>query len=228
MNHTRRPEVLLFDVNETLLDITSLEPFFERKFGRAEVLRTWFAELVLYSQTLTLAGRYQPFGKLAMAVLRMVAGNHGLVPGDDDMDEFRTLLGNMPAHADVVPALKRFQAAGFRLATLTNSAPAPSPTALEKAGISSFFEAHFSVDAVGVFKPHPATYAHAVQQLGVQPEQVCLVACHFWDTTGAQAAGCAGAFVSRPNNGILVAGGIPGPDFVARDLLDLADQLTGA
>lgn len=227
MNNAPRIRVLLFDVNETLLDITVLEPFFSRVFGQPEVLRTWFAELVLYSQSMTLAGLYEPFGNLAVAALRMVASNHGLSLGEDEVARFRSILGNLPAHPDVVPALKRFQDAGFRLATLTNSAPTPSPTALEKAGISHFFEAHFSVDTVGVFKPHPATYEHAVQQLAVKPEQVCLVACHLWDTIGAQAAGCSGAFVTRPNNSLLVADKVPRPDFVAHDLADLADQLTG-
>ncbi len=40
-------EVLLFDVNETLLDITRLEPMFERIFNDRSVLREWFAELIL-------------------------------------------------------------------------------------------------------------------------------------------------------------------------------------
>lgn len=45
---------IVFDVNETLLDITTLEPLFARVFGDASVLREWFAELILYSQTMTL------------------------------------------------------------------------------------------------------------------------------------------------------------------------------
>ncbi len=43
-----RPSVLVFDVNETLIDITSLEPFFTRTFGDRGVLREWFNQLVLY------------------------------------------------------------------------------------------------------------------------------------------------------------------------------------
>ena len=66
---------IVFDVNETLLDITTLEPFFDRVFGNATVLREWFAELILYSQTVTLSGLYVPFGDLAGGVLRMVGEN---------------------------------------------------------------------------------------------------------------------------------------------------------
>ena len=46
-----RPSVLVFDVNETLIDIDSLEPHFERMFGDRRVLREWFGQLVMYSVT---------------------------------------------------------------------------------------------------------------------------------------------------------------------------------
>jgi 2-haloacid dehalogenase len=57
---TGRP-VIVFDVNETLLDLESLTPTFERIFGDRSGLRRWFAELILYSEALTLAGIYAPF-----------------------------------------------------------------------------------------------------------------------------------------------------------------------
>jgi 2-haloacid dehalogenase len=218
-------EVLLFDVNETLLDITTLEPFFERVFNDAAVLRSWFAELVLYSQTMTLSGLYEPFANLALGSLKMVATNHHITITDSDVEEFKSMLTNLPAHPDVIQGLQRLKDAGYRLATLTNSAPTASPTLLEKAGISEFFEYQFSVDTVRAFKPHPSTYQHGLTQMGLEPEQVCLVACHLWDTIGAQAVGCKGAFITRKNNNLLIAQNVPQPDFIAQDISDLADQL---
>ena len=35
-------------------------------------MRAWFAQLILYSQALTLAGEYAAFGELGGAVLKMV------------------------------------------------------------------------------------------------------------------------------------------------------------
>ena len=52
---------IVFDVNETLLDLESLAPTFERIFGERSALRSWFAQLILYSEALTLAGTYVPF-----------------------------------------------------------------------------------------------------------------------------------------------------------------------
>ncbi|MBH0619568.1 haloacid dehalogenase type II, partial [Salmonella enterica] len=67
-----KPTVLVFDVNETLLDIETLEPLFLRVFGDGAAMRDWFAQLVLHSQSATLAGFYAPFGALGAGVLRML------------------------------------------------------------------------------------------------------------------------------------------------------------
>jgi 2-haloacid dehalogenase len=46
---------IVFDVNETLLDLTTLEPTFERIFRDKGAMRLWFANLILYSAALTVA-----------------------------------------------------------------------------------------------------------------------------------------------------------------------------
>ena len=225
MTVDRRSPILVFDVNETLLDITTLEPLFERCFGDGATMRDWFAQLVLYSQTMTIAGLYTPFGELAVGALCMVAEIHGRTLFERDVNELRDRMGSMPAHPDVVPGLTRLRDAGYRLVTLTNSAPAPSPTPLERAGLDGFFEQNFSVDLVRRFKPAPETYGYVATEMGVKNTALCLVACHLWDTIGAQAAGCRGALLTRPHNALLSATGVPRPDFVAADLGDLASKI---
>tara|TARA_R110000796_G_scaffold252513_1_gene387294 strand:- start:7330 stop:8031 length:702 start_codon:yes stop_codon:yes gene_type:complete len=219
---------IVFDVNETLLDITTLEPFFDRVFGNATVLREWFAELILYSQTVTLSGIYVPFGDLAGGVLRMVGENKQIAVQDTDVSELKSLIGSMPAYGDVVPALIRLRDAGFTLVTLTNSAPSPAPTPLEKAGIAALFDDHFSVAEAGNFKPHPSTYQMVADRLGVDISSLCMVACHIWDTIGAQSVGCQGALIARPHNNVLHVPGVPEPDFASMELSELADQIIQA
>ncbi len=220
-----QPSILVFDVNETLLDITTLDPLFDRLFGDPAVLREWFAQLILYSQTMTLSGLYNPFGQLAVGTLRMIASIHDVSVADSDIEEMKARMNTMPAHPDVAPALTGLRNAGFRLVTLTNSAPASSPTPLENAGLSGYFEHSFSVEAVRKFKPAPETYRQVATEMGVETSDLCLVACHLWDTIGAQAAGCRGALVTRPHNDILPAANVPVPDLTAADLTGLADQI---
>ncbi|AGY91185.1 hypothetical protein SPICUR_00800 [Spiribacter curvatus] len=220
--------ILVFDVNETLLDLTTLEPLFERCLGDRHAMRDWFAELILYSQTVTLAGHYMPLDELAVATLRMRAEVVGARPATADEQALGELIRSMPAHPDVVPALDRLRVGGFRLVTLTNSPPSASPTPLERAGIAEYFEAHYSVHPVGQFKPAPACYRQVASALGVPMRDLCLVACHGWDTIGAQAAGCQAAFVKRAGNAEIRLADLPRPDFVADDLGTLAETLIAA
>jgi FMN phosphatase YigB (HAD superfamily) len=65
--------IVVFDVNETLLDLDALRPTFERIFNDPAAMRLWFANLIAYSEALTLSGVYVPFTDIGGAVLRMLA-----------------------------------------------------------------------------------------------------------------------------------------------------------
>jgi NADPH:quinone reductase len=220
------PSVLVFDVNETLIDIESLEPHFERMFGDRQVLREWFGQLVMYSMTVTLADTYVDFFTLGQAVLRMTAAVHRVQVTDDDLAELANGMRTMPAHPDVASGLATLRAKGYRLVTLTNSPPNPGvPTPLEHAGLAQFFEKQFSVDTLRVFKPSRELYTGVAQELRVAPSECMMVAAHAWDTIGAQAAGFSGALITRPGNAPLDAAEVPLPTLVAEDLNDLAERL---
>jgi 2-haloacid dehalogenase len=113
--------------------------------------------------------------------------------------------------------------AGFRLFTFTNNPIEVQKRQLENGGIAELFEQRFSVEAVRRHKPSPQGYAHVESELGVKSSQLCLVACHTWDTLGAVAAGWEAALVKRVGNDVLAVG--PQPQFVGDDLADIADQL---
>src|SRR5260370_23129198 len=123
---TSRRRILVFDVNETLLDIEVLNPFFARAFGDPRVMRQWFAELILYSEALSLSGAYSEFGKLAVGVLNMVAKIRHVALEDRDINDFVDIMRSLPPHPEVPEALERLRSAGFRMVTLTNSAPNPA------------------------------------------------------------------------------------------------------
>jgi 2-haloacid dehalogenase len=220
---TARRRILVFDVNETLLDIEVLNPFFARAFGDARVMRQWFAELILYSQALSLSGGYTDFGKLSVAVLHMVARIRHVALDDADIEEFAETMRSLPPHPEAAEALERLGQAGFRIVTLTNSAPQAGKALLEKAGLSHYFERLFSVDEVKRYKPSPQTYGLVAKELGVKPETLRLIAAHTWDTLGASAAGYAAALVTRPGNAPLLVG--DQPDIVEPDLIAVANRI---
>jgi 2-haloacid dehalogenase len=154
----------------------------------------------------------------------MLGEIYHIVIKDSDVEELRTRMLTMPAHPDVPPGLKLLQDAGFFLVTLTNSPPVPGPSPLENAGLGGWFEKSFSVDRVRRFKPAPEVYHMVVDEMGVSPSQICMVAAHVWDTIGAQSIGCSGALIARPGNASLQVKGVPQPQIVGPTLPEMAAQ----
>jgi 2-haloacid dehalogenase len=222
MTPTRLP-LIVFDVNETLLDLQTLEPTFERIFGEKSAMRLWFANFIMYSAALTLAGCYVPFTDIGAAVMKMLADTQGISIDDADNVELKERFSTMPPHRDVPAALCKLREAGFRLFTLTNNLLEVQTRQLEHGGIVGEFERHFSTEGVKHHKPSREAYAYVERELGVEPSQLCLVACHTWDTLGAVAAGWEAALIKRPGNDVLGVG--PQPQIVGNDLSDVADQL---
>lgn len=220
------PSVLVFDVNETLLDIESIAPLFGELFGDERMLREWFAQLVMYSMSITLAGSYVTFPVLGQGVLRMLGDIYQVNVTENDADRLKTALLTMPAHPDTADGLAALRDNGFRLVTLSNSPPNPDgPTALQHSGLAGYFEHQLSVDARGVFKPSPAVYRYACETLGVAPADCMMVAAHVWDIIGAQNVGFGGALITRRGNAPLPVDGLPQPNVVAKDLRGLAERL---
>ena len=215
--------LIVFDVNETLLDLDSISPIFERIFGDKMAMRLWFADLILYSEALTLAGVYAPFTAIGGAVIEMLARTRGISVTDHDKHELTDAFASMPPHPDVPMALRRLREAGFRLFTLTDNLLEVQTQQLEQGGMVEYFERRFSTDGVRSHKPASQAYAYVEAELGVKSRDLLLIACHTWDILGALGAGWRGALIKRPGNDVLYVG--PQPEFVGYDLNDIADQL---
>ena len=88
--------LIVFDVNETLLDLETMEPTFARIFNDKSAMRLWFANLILYSAALTVAGSYVPFTDIGGAVMKMMADTKGIKVTDADKKELTDKFSTMP------------------------------------------------------------------------------------------------------------------------------------
>jgi 2-haloacid dehalogenase len=216
--------IIVFDVNETLLDLETIRPTLDRIFEDPAAMRLWFGALITYSEALTLAGVYVPFTDIGGAVLRMLAATCGIAISDADSAELTDRFASMPPHPEVPAALRRLRDHGFRLFTLTDNTLEISGRQLETGGIIDLFERRFSVDeTVKRHKPAPEAYHSVASELEVDPGDICLIACHVWDTVGALAAGWQAGLIRRAGNAPLDVG--PQPNYIGDDLNEIADQL---
>jgi 2-haloacid dehalogenase len=215
--------MILFDVNETLLDLRALDAPFEAAFGDRSARMDWFKQLLQLSLVANTLPAYSDFSALGRAALEMIAALRGVALTQEQQQQILGTMRELPPHDDVPPSLRRLRSAGFRLATLTNSAPDAVEAQLRYAAIREEFEAALSVDAVQRFKPAPETYRMAAERLGVPIGDMILVAAHGWDVWGAMNAGAHAGFIARPGQVLIPLA--PRPQIVGPTLVEVTDQI---
>ncbi|AZM74645.1 haloacid dehalogenase type II [Streptomyces sp. KPB2] len=194
------PEVLVFDVNETLTDMSVLAPRLADVGLPGRLVPEWFAGVLRDGIALTLAGGPADFATVARDALLTHLAREGVPPADHEAatDHVLGALPELPVHPDVPEGVRALHAAGHRLVTLTNGSADTSRAVLGRAGLAECFEAHLDVaGAGGRWKPAPEAYAYALREAGVPADAATLVAVHPWDIDGAARAGLGTAWLRR-------------------------------
>jgi 2-haloacid dehalogenase len=219
-----RPSVLVFDVNETLSDLTPMARRFAEVGAPGHLAKPWFAGLLRDGFALTVAGVAEPFARIGEEGLRASLGRLALQGSlEDAIAHIMKGFGELGVHDDVAEGTQRLSELGFRLVTLSNGSTSVAQRLLEQAGLRQRFEQLLSVEEAGIWKPAAGAYAYALARCGVEPSKAMLVAVHPWDTDGAARAGLRSAWINRDEASY--PGYFSAPDMRASSLVDLADQL---
>jgi len=215
---------LVFDVNETLSDMSPMAGRFEDVGAPAHLAKFWFAGLLRDGFALTVVDAGSSFAHLASEALRVNFEPLSLNRGTEEavqhiMDGF----GALEVHPDVPDGIRAMSALGIRLVTLSNGSASVAEGLFERADIRDHCEQCLSVEDAGIWKPAAGAYAYALERCGVDPMDAMLVAVHPWDIDGASRAGIGTAWVNR------TGGPYPdyfrAPDLRPASMADLADQL---
>jgi 2-haloacid dehalogenase len=220
----RRPSVVLFDVNETLSDMSPLAGRFSDVGAVPQLAKTWFAGLLRDGFALTLNGVNPDFATLAREQLRQaLAGTTLEIELEAAVEHIMGGFAELKCHPDVVDGVRALSELGLRLVTLTNGAASVAQRLLGDAGIADRFDRLLSVQQAQAWKPDARAYRYALQECGVEPAEAMLVAAHPWDTDGARRAGLTAAWINRESR--TYPSYFLAPDLEARSLVDLASHL---
>lgn len=223
---TRRVDLVVFDVNETLSDLRPLARRFSDRGCPEHVLDTWFAGVLRDGFAATAAGTMVTFAAVASSNLRDHLAAVGRAPETlrEDVAHILGGFGDLDVHPDVPAGMRALQERGVRMAALTNGSTSLSEPMFARAGVLEMFERRLSVEDVGRWKPAPEPYRYAVQTCEVDPARAALVAVHPWDVHGAQRAGLLGVWVNR--RAASYPAYLPPPDLEVDGLVPLASRLT--
>ena len=144
-------------------------------------------------------------------------------PARDDLNRVRHRLSPWP---DTVSGLTRLRTR-YVLASLSNGNVALLVNMAKHSGLP--WDAVLSAELAHQYKPDPEVYLTAADLLGLEPEQVMMVAAHKGDLRAAAALGFKTAYVPRPleygPDREIDTTPDPSFDVNATDFNDLADQL---
>ncbi len=221
--HCAMRPVVVFDVNETLLDLAPINEWFAVRYDGEISASQWFGELLRLSFVSAATDRYLPFTTLAADALTSIAVSGGFDASHGDADTLGRLMLSLEPHADVREGITKLVNAGFTVAALTNSPQVAAVAQLHHAGLDDLLDPIMSVEMVERFKPHASVYRAAARLLNVETADMVMGAAHDWDISGAMAAGCQGVFIER--GGRPYSPAFAAPSMVARDVSHAADQL---
>jgi 2-haloacid dehalogenase len=213
-----RPDVVAFDVNETLLDLAPVSAALVERGEPAELLATVFGRTLLLGSAASMTGSWCSFRAAFEAALAQLTA----LPAEQRAAVADTFLELVP-HPDVEPALRRLTGAGVRAVTLSHGSPGVAEAGLARGGVSPLVERTLTSESIRTWKPDRAAYLWAAGVCGVAPERMALVAVHSWDVHGAQRAGLTGGWAARGEG--TYAGVLDAPHVQGGSLVEVVDAL---
>ena len=221
---TKKLAVIVFDVNETLSNMSPMADRFADVGAPGLMARVWFAGLLRDGFALTVAGTSEKFAMIAAESLREnltgISLNRSV---EEAVDHIMQGFASLALHPDVAGAVRTFAASGLRLVTLSNGSTQLAETLFRTADIREEFDLLLSVEDAPGWKPLRAAYEYAADACGVEVGRMLLTAVHPWDIHGAAQAGLRTAWINRA--GATYPGYFTAPDITVSTLEELASIL---
>ena len=196
-----KPEIIIFDVNETLLNLFPLKEEINAALENEMGFEVWFPKLLHYSLVETTTENYANFTEIAAATFKMISGKFDKTFTNQEIKNILSEITKLPTHPDVQPGLEQLKNSGTKLIALSNGKPDVLKSQLEFAEIDSFFEGIHSIEEVKKYKPHPESYHYVLDKYKIEAKNALMVAAHPWDILGAKRANLKTCFVNRQEEG---------------------------
>jgi len=188
----------VFDAYGTLFDVAAAANRCRDELGDKadELAAVWRVRQLEYTWLRSLMQEYVEFWKVTGDGLDYAMAALGIEDNalrERLMDSYMIL----DAYPEVKDVLTSIKAGGIKTAILSNGSPKMLNAAVGNAGIEGVLDDIFSVETVGVYKPHPSVYQMAVDGLGVEAGRICFMSSNAWDAAAAANFGFRVVWVNR-------------------------------
>jgi 2-haloacid dehalogenase len=193
------PPVLLFDAYGTLFDVHSVTARLEARFpGKGAALsQSWRVKQLEMTWQRTLMQRYVDFNQVTEEALRYACAVHACEYSQAFLAELMTAYRALDLFPESRGTLESLKTRRVRMGILSNGAPDMLSAVVAHNGLSAFFEAVLSADALKQFKPSPRVYQMAEARFAVPKSDIGFVSANGWDASGAKSFGFRVYWVNR-------------------------------
>ena len=120
-----------------------------------------------------------------------------------DFSPLAALLGDMTVHDPIVDHVRALRDQGYKLALVTNNVREGSAAWRSMVPVDELFDVVIDSSEVGMRKPNPAIYQHALEALGgIPPEEAVFLDDSPGNVEGAKRAGLHAILVETPEQAI--------------------------
>ena len=188
----------VFDAYGTLFDVAAAAAQCRDALGdKADELSVlWRTRQLEYTWLRSLMQEYVEFRQVTGDGLDYAMAALGI---EDDAlrQRLMDIYMRLDAYPEVKDVLSALKAGGIKTAVLSNGSPEMLSSAVDNAGIADLLDDVFSVDSIGVYKPHPSVYQMAVDGLGVDARRICFMSSNAWDAAAGANFGYRVVWVNR-------------------------------
>ena len=188
----------VFDAYGTLFDVNAAAAQCRDALGGKadELSALWRTRQLEYTWLRSLMQEYVEFWQVTGDGLDYSLAVLGI---EDDAlrQRLMDIYMRLDAYPEVKDVLTALKVGGLKTAILSNGSPKMLSSAVENAGINEVLDDTFSVDSIGIYKPHPSVYQMAVDGLGVNAERICFMSSNAWDAAAAANFGFRVVWVNR-------------------------------
>ena len=188
----------VFDAYGTLFDVNAAAAQCRDALGGKadELSALWRTRQLEYTWLRSLMQEYVEFWQVTGDGLDYALAVLG-IKDDALRQRLMDIYMRLDAYPEVKDVLTALKVGGLKTAILSNGSPKMLSSAVENAGINEVLDDTFSVDSIGIYKPHPSVYQMAVDGLGVNAERICFMSSNAWDAAAAANFGFRVVWVNR-------------------------------
>ncbi len=193
-------KAIIFDAYGTLFDVNSAAEKCKDKIGDKweGFANHWRTTQLEYTWLRSLMKRHKDFWQVTEDSLDKSMKAYEI---DSSMrNELLDLYKILSPFKEVPEVLKSLKEKDFKLAILSNGTPTLLNELVKSNNLENIFDDIFSIEEVGVYKPHSKVYDLPINQYQIQKNEVAFLSANTWDVSGGGNYGYNSIWVNRNDN----------------------------